>query len=367
MRIIIAAGGTGGHLYPGIAIAREIRKETENAEILFAVTRKAGEMKTVSDEGFTCYAIPSRGFLGKRRMEKMVLPLYLAYAAVIFLSILVKKHPRVIVGTGGFATFVPVLLGVLCGIPTVISEQDSHPGLTTRMLSRFVTEVHLAHERAGGALKARRVFVTGNPIRDSILEGTRADALKHFGLEERMKTVFIVGGSHGARSINRAFVDVLKYHRFSGVQFIFQTGRTDFEWIVKMLGEPKCPVRVLPYIERMNLAYAAADLMFSRAGALTLAELMARGVASVLIPFPYATGGHQEENARYLEKLGAAVVLRDHELEPERIATMIETLIHDDNRLQSMRTSARALSKPNAASLLARRVVALGRGGRFVS
>lgn len=363
----MAAGGTGGHLYPGIAVAREIRKRTRSAEVLFVVTQKAEEMKTVLREGFDCYALPSRGFLRKSRRERMVLPFYLIMAAMLFLALLLKKRPRAIVGTGGYASFVPLLLGVLQGIPTLISEQDSHPGLTTRLLARFVNEVHLSHGKAKPAVRARRVFVTGNPIRDSIMEGTRPQAIDHFGLETGKKTIFIVGGSHGARSINKAFTDVMKHHRFPGMQFIFQTGRTDFDWVEKALRETQCAVRVLPYIDEMNLAYAASDLMFSRAGALTLAELMARGVASVLIPFPYATGGHQEENARHLERLGAAVVLLDGELKRERIVALIEELVNDEGRLEKMRLRARALSKPDAAQQLARRVISLAKGGTGVS
>jgi UDP-N-acetylglucosamine--N-acetylmuramyl-(pentapeptide) pyrophosphoryl-undecaprenol N-acetylglucosamine transferase len=367
MRVIIAAGGTGGHLYPGIAVAREIRKESGSTDVLFVVTKKAGEMKTVLREGFKCYAIPSRGFLGKSKRERMVLPFSIAAGVVLFLVILLKMQPRVIVGTGGYASFVPLLLGILRGIPTVISEQDSHPGLTTRLLCRFVTEVHLSHEQAKKVLAARRAYVTGNPIRDSILEGTREQAINHFDLDAGKKTVFIVGGSHGARSINRAFTDVMNHHPFPGIQFIFQTGRMDFNWVEEALKESACAVRVLPYIERMNLAYAASDLMFSRAGALTLAELMARGVASVLIPFPFATGGHQEENARYLEKLGAAAVLLDNELQRERIVALIQELIADGERLETMRQKARMLSKPNAAKKLAQRIISLAKGGVVVS
>ncbi len=336
-------------------------------KVLFIVTKRAGEMETVLKEGFKGCAIPAKGLLRKSRREQMVLPFFLAAGAMLLSMILLRHHPRVIVGTGGYASFMPLLLGILWGIPTVISEQDSHPGLTTRLLSRFVTEVHLAHESAKGALRARNLFITGNPVRDSILEGTREQALKHFKLEKGKKTIFIVGGSHGARSINTAFLDVMKKHSFPGIQFILATGRSDYHWVSESLHESKCSVRVLPYIERMNLAYAASDLMFSRAGALTLAELMVRGVPSILIPFPFATGGHQEENARHLEKLGAAVVLLDHELEHGRIIALIENLIYDEKRLLAMRNRAKMLGKPDAAPKLAQRIVALAQGGPCVS
>ncbi len=345
-----------------------MRKINRKMQLDFIVTKKKSESRTVLKEGFSCYSLPVKGFLGKNYFEKMIVfPLFLAASILLFLFIYLRRKPRAIVGTGGYASFVPLFVGVLFNTPTLISEQDSYPGLTTRMLSRYVSEVHLAHRKAGLFLKAKRVFVTGNPLRDSIREGTKEEALAHYDLDTKKMTVFIIGGSHGAHSINKVFVDVFLHHPFPVTQFIFQTGETDYKWVKDALKDTRATVRILPFIERMNLAYAAADLMFSRAGALTIAELTARGIASVLIPFPFAAGGHQEENARYLETIGASVLLLDRELSEERIVQIMHSLLGDEKRLRMMRTKARSLCNPDAAKKIAERVIALSGGKRDVS
>jgi UDP-N-acetylglucosamine--N-acetylmuramyl-(pentapeptide) pyrophosphoryl-undecaprenol N-acetylglucosamine transferase len=367
MRIIIAAGGTGGHLYPGIAIAREVKKLKRNIDVVFVVTRKGMEKGIVMKEGFGCYTLPVKGFLGKSVLEKAILPFFLLLSMVQFYAILMRQRPRVIVGTGGYAAFVPLLMGILFRLPTVISEQDSFPGLTTRLLARYVSEVHLAQGRARRFLQARRILVTGNPLRDSIFEDARDEALEYFDLDRNKKTVFILGGSHGARSINRAFVEVLRSNDFSSLQFIFQTGITDHAWVRESLKGVETTVRIFPFIERMNLAYSATDLIFSRAGALTIAEVTAKGLPSVLIPFPFATGGHQEENARFLEKMGASVMVHDRELDGEKISQLMDTVLGNDERMREMGKKAQSLCKQDAAMKIASRILLLAGGSEYVS
>ncbi len=331
-------------------------------EIIFVVTKKVQERRTVLKEGFKCYTLPVRGFLGKSYLERMVFPFFVTVSMILFAIILVKRRPRAIVGTGGYASFVPLFLGILFGIPTLISEQDSYPGLSTRILSRYVSEVHVAHGKAKLYMKAKKAIITGNPIRNSIFEGTREEAIEYFNLDKKKKTVFIVGGSHGARSINRVFVEVMKKNDFPTVQFIFQTGEDDFMWVTESLKGVRVVVRIFPFIEQMNLAYAAADLIFSRAGALTLAEITARGVPSVLIPYPYATAGHQEENARFFEKVGASVVLLDSELSYGSVENLIYSLLMDEKRLSTMSKKAQLLCKKDAAKKIAVRVLSLSEG-----
>ncbi len=367
MKVIIAAGGTGGHLYPGIAIAREIRKIDKRKKIVFIVTGKTKERKIIVKEGFKCYSLPVKGFLGKRISERMIFPLFLTVSIILFLFILLLKKPGVIVGTGGYASFVPLLLGILFGIPTLISEQDSYPGFSTRMLSRYVTEVHVAHKKAKLILLAKKLYLTGNPLRDTIFEGTREEAIEYFKLDRGKKTVLIFGGSHGARSINEVFLEVLKNNTFLHIQFIFQTGTDDFKWVKKALGDTKANVMVFPFIERMNLAYAAADILFSRAGALSIAEMTARGVPSVLVPYPYATGGHQEENAGYLERIGASVMLLDKELSSVKVKNLMLSLLNDKKRLRNMSEAALSFCKRDAAHMIAKRVLSLANRRRECS
>jgi UDP-N-acetylglucosamine--N-acetylmuramyl-(pentapeptide) pyrophosphoryl-undecaprenol N-acetylglucosamine transferase len=357
MKIIIAAGGTGGHLFPGIAIAHEVRNRGKDVDVLFVITKKEMERKIVTQEGFDCVTLPVRGFLGKSTFERLILPVFIALSMILFIFILVRERPRVIVGTGGYAAFVPLFSGILFHLPTIISEQDSYPGLTTRLLARYVTEVHLANGRAEKFLSARRTFVMGNPLRNSIFEGSREEGLDYFGLDKRKKTVFILGGSHGARSLNKAFVEVLKTNEFPSFQFIFQTGSMDHSWVKDSLKSINAVVRIFPFIEKMNLAYSAADLIFSRAGALTIAEVTAKGVPSVLIPFPYSTGGHQRENARFLERMGASVMVLDRELSSSRIVELMNIILRDERRLREMSEKSKSLCRRDAAQRIVSRIL----------
>jgi len=334
---------------------------------LFVVTEKAMEKRVVMKEGFKCYSLPIKGFLGKSLLQRLVFPQFFIISILLFVFILVRRRPRVIIGTGGYASFVPLFLGVLLGIPTIISEQDSYPGLTTKLLSRYVTDVHIAHENARHYLKAKRCILSGNPLRDSIFEGKYQDAMEFFNLDEKKKTVLILGGSHGARSINRVFIEVIKNQASSEIEYIFQTGKDDYQWIKESLKDIKVNVRIFSFIERMNLAYTAADLVFSRAGALATAEITARGIPSVLIPYPYATGAHQEKNARYLEKMGASVMLLDSELSEEKVKHLLITLLGDEKRLKNMEKNALSLCRKDAANKIALRILSLSRGKRYVS
>jgi len=314
-------------------------------------------------EGFKYYALPTKGLVGKKAIEKLVFPIFLMLAVLQFLLIVTLKKPRAVVGTGGYASFVPLFVGILFRIPTLISEQDSYPGFTTRMLSRYVTQVHIAHRKAGLFLKAKKLYVTGNPIRNKIFDGTRAEAIDYFELSKTKKTVLILGGSHGARSINKVFSEIFKEHSFPGKQFILQTGDTDFNWVKESLQGAKAEVRILPFIEKMNLAYAAADLVFSRAGALATAEITATGIPSVLIPYPFAASGHQEENARRLERIGASVVLLDKNLSTDAVFDLINSFFSDTGRLEKMHNAAISSCKRNAAKKIATHVLSISRSG----
>jgi UDP-N-acetylglucosamine--N-acetylmuramyl-(pentapeptide) pyrophosphoryl-undecaprenol N-acetylglucosamine transferase len=359
MRVIVAAGGTGGHLFPGIAVAHELKEIKSDVEILFMVTGKPIDREIMSKEEFNFCILPVKGFVGKTIRERGMLPFYVGISFLKFLFIFLRKKPGVILGTGGYAAFVPLLVGIIFGVPTVLSEQDSYPGVTTRLLCRYVTEVHLAHRKAKKYLSAGNIYITGNPVRKFVFRGSRKKAMDYFSLKENKKTIFIMGGSQGAHSINRVFVDIFNNHNFPELQFIFQTGENDFHWVKESLTTDKENVKVFSFIERMDLAYVVTDLMFCRAGALTLAEIASSGIASVLIPFPFAAGGHQEENARFFEKKGAAILVLDSELESERVVGLIKALIDDETRLESMRKNALSLSQKEAAREIAVRILEL--------
>lgn len=348
-------------------MAHELKRIKKDVKILFMVTGKPIDREIMSKEEFKFCILPVKGFIGKTIMERGILPFFLGASFLKFILIFIRRRPGVILGTGGYAAFIPLLVGIIFGIPTVLSEQDSYPGFTTRVLCRYITEVHLAHRKAEKYLKTGNVYITGNPVRNSVTGGNRKEALDYFSLKEGKKTIFIMGGSQGAHSINKVFVDLLSSYDLPGIQFIFQTGKNDFQWVKESLSGDKHNIRICSFIERMDLAYTITDLMFCRAGALTLAEIASSGIASVLVPFPFAAGGHQEENARFFEKKGAAILVLDSELEKEKIVGLIKSLISDERRLESMRKNAHSLSEKDSARKIAVRLLKLGGEVRDVS
>jgi UDP-N-acetylglucosamine--N-acetylmuramyl-(pentapeptide) pyrophosphoryl-undecaprenol N-acetylglucosamine transferase len=275
-----------------------------------------------------------------------------------------SERPRAVLGTGGYVSGPVSVAARLLGVPLLIQEQNSIPGLTNRWLSRIANEVHLSF------LEARRYFprrdhlkVTGNPVRAFILSGEREQALREFKLDARRPTLFVFGGSLGAKRINAAAVDALR--RLKGrvdVQAILQTGREDHESVRQAVEREQLPATVLPFVRQMHLAYAAADLVVCRAGAMTLAEIAVCGRPSILIPYPYAAHDHQRVNAANLADRGAAVLMEDAELDGDRLAKEIAHLLSDRQALSRMSANARLFARPDAAARVAKSLVAWGEG-----
>jgi UDP-N-acetylglucosamine--N-acetylmuramyl-(pentapeptide) pyrophosphoryl-undecaprenol N-acetylglucosamine transferase len=272
--------------------------------------------------------------------------------------------PDVVLGTGGYVSAPVAVAAWIWRRPLLLQEQNSIPGLTNRWLARIADEVHLSF------LEARRYFprrdrlkVTGNPVRAYLLEGEREPALREFHLDPARPTLFVFGGSLGAKRINGAAVDALR--RLKGrvdVQCILQTGREDFEAVKHTVETEQLPATVLPFVKKMHLAYAAADLVVCRAGAMTLAEIAVCGRPSILVPYPFAAHDHQRVNAANLADRGAAVVIEDGELTGERLAQEIAHLLSDRTALSRMSANARLFARPDAAARLARSLVAWAEG-----
>jgi UDP-N-acetylglucosamine--N-acetylmuramyl-(pentapeptide) pyrophosphoryl-undecaprenol N-acetylglucosamine transferase len=277
--------------------------------------------------------------------------------------LLKKARPNAVVGTGGYVCGPVVFVATLLGIPTLLQEQNSRPGVTTRMLASRVDEVHLSFEVSKRYLgRMKRSAVTGNPTRPAIGSISRTEGARHFGVDEGGKTLLVFGGSLGASSINRALVHVLSDLCALDLQIVWQTGETDYERVRSAAergpASTRARVRVFKFIDEMEYAYAAADLAVCRAGATTVAELTRAGVPSVLVPYPHAAAGHQSENARMMADAGASVVVLDGELR-ERLLGSITDLIGDSAQLATMAGKARALGRPNAAAELAHAVIHL--------
>jgi len=366
MKVVFAGGGTGGHVYPGVTVARALVERDPATKVVFIGTRKGLEADVVPREGFPLCTIDVAGFRRRLSPDTVLTALRACKGFVQSVAILRREKPDVVVGTGGYVSGPVVLAAWVLGIPTVIHEQNALPGVTTRALSRIASATAVTYpESARYLARKSRVVVTGNPVRKSILKAERGAGARAFGLDPMRPTLLVFGGSQGARAINQAMVDALPdlLARHPELQVIHQTGRRDHAWVVAELAARGIDVArrsrlvVEPYLYEMDMAMACADLVVSRAGAISIAEITARGIPAVLVPYPGAAEGHQEKNARALEAAGAAVVILQSELAGDVLRETVERLIHDRDQLARMARSSRGLGRPDAADSLADLVV----------
>ncbi len=363
MKVLVAGGGTGGHIYPAVAVIEALKALSNSVEVVFVGTGRGLETGIVPSLGYRMYRIVARP-LPRRKGLGFILPALLAGIGVIQSSfLLLKERPDVVIGTGGYASGPCVLAASLAGTPTLYIEPNRVPGRTTMLLSRFVDEVALGFQECVRFFKkGTNLRVTGVPVRPGLLDVDREAGTKHFELDPGRKTIFVFGGSRGASSINKAIVDAVgALEGRDDVQFIVQTGAADYGYVSKLLEGSHIPCKVYPYIEDIGHAYAASDLVVSRAGAVTLAELTALGLPAVLVPYPYATGRHQDSNAMALADKGAAIVIDDKDLSGERLAGTIAHIVSDPQRMASMAAGSRAMGKPDASGQIAIRLTELAR------
>ena len=356
MKVIIAGGGTGGHVYPGIAVAEELHTVLPDAAVLFVGSRRGLEATAVPEAGFPILYIQSRGFPRRAwwRWPGALITNIVGFFQAM--GIMGSERPDVVLGAGGYVSAPVAFAAWLHGKPVLIQEQNSIPGLANRLLARIASEVHLSFVEARSYFTRKdNLKVTGNPVRRYLLGADRKAAEQEFGLDPARPTVFVFGGSRGARRINEAAVDAMR--RLNGrvdVQFILQTGREDFEQVKAAVDKDELPARVMPYLQRIHMAYAAADLVVCRSGAMTLAEIAACGTPAILVPYPYAAHDHQVVNASNLVDRGAAAMILDRELTGERLANEIAHYLSDKQSLSRMSANARTFNRPDAALKIVR-------------
>jgi UDP-N-acetylglucosamine--N-acetylmuramyl-(pentapeptide) pyrophosphoryl-undecaprenol N-acetylglucosamine transferase len=367
MRVLLAGGGTAGHVFPAIALAREV--VSMGHDVRFVGTSAGQEGGLVSEAGFEFVAVEARPFERRVSLKAVTAPIA-AVRSVKACRPLVEAAD-VVVGMGGYVSVPVVLAALRSRRPVVLHEQNAVPGLANRAFARPARRVALAFAEARRALPRRaRTVLTGNPVRAEILavatdrERLAKEARAELELDEGKRTIVVFGGSQGALHVNRAFAEALRVWDRSDLQVVLLTGPVHVEAVRASLPAGGIvTVRVQGFLERMELAYAVADAVVARAGATTIAEIAVSGLPSLLVPYPYATGRHQEANARALQRAGAATMVLDDELDGCVLADRIEWLLSDDHRLRSMGERARAWSKPDAANALARTVLAAGGGG----
>lgn len=364
MKVILSGGGTGGHIYPALTIADAIKKEYPDAEIFFVGTKEGLEKNIIPRYGYDLKFIEVAGF--KRSLSfdtlKSFFKLFAGLADAY--KIIANTKPDLVIGTGGYVCGPICFMAAMSGIPACIQEQNAMPGVTNKILAHFVKKVFLGYEegRKYFSGSSEKIY-TGNPIRAEILQHEKQAALAELGLDKNKKTILVSGGSRGARSINKAMLEAeLKLSGRDDVQILHATGDINYEDYMKEInskGGVKENIIIKPYLHNMPVALAAADLAVFRAGAIGLAELMACGIPSVLIPYPYATANHQEHNARAVEGNGAAKVILDRDLTGEKILALIEELLNNTEELQAMQEAAKALGKPEAADVIAKSALTL--------
>ncbi len=369
MKVVLSGGGTGGHIYPALTIAGALRRLDPDCEITFVGTRKGLEKDIIPRYGYPLEFIKVAGFerhLGLGTLKsagELLLGLKEAY------TLLNRINPDLVIGTGGYVCGPILFWAAMKRVPTCIQEQNAMPGVTNKILSRFVDRVFLGYKEGAKyfASHAQKVY-TGNPVRQEILDASREEGLKKFGLDPEKTTLLAFGGSRGARTINQAMVTVEQ--QLAGnprIQILHATGTVGYEKHAEALGDQVLHagnIHVVPYLHDMPLALAAADLAVSRAGAIGLAELMVKGIPSILVPYPYATANHQEYNARALAAKGAALVVLDKDLNGDWLLGEVEKLLQEPERLETMHRSALRCAMPQAADAIAEQALALAEGNK---
>ena len=348
-RFIIAGGGTGGHLFPGIAIARELEGRFEKTEILFVVGRKKMEAKILASYGYPVSSIHVEGLKGRGWKNGLAVLVKLPTALFQSLAIIREFHPALVLGVGGYSAGPMCLAARLAGIPTAIHEQNSFPGLTNRLLSWIVDRVLISFEESRAHLRGDKIILTGNPVREELFSKA--------GTEPRTRadfTILVVGGSQGARAINEAFTEALTHLKKAGKapEVIHQTGEVDYTRVVEDYRDRGLTGEIVPFIKDMSRAYRRARVVISRAGATTLSELAALGKPSILIPYPYAANQHQEVNARSLVQAGGAEMILQGDMSGERLAQVIKGYMDDRVGLDKMGENARRVGRRDAARII---------------
>ena len=354
LRIIISGGGTGGHIFPAISIANAIKAACPNAEILFVGALGRMEMQRVPAAGYKIEGLPICGFDRKHLLKNIKVLFKIWKSQQMAKKIIKEFKPQVAVGVGGYASGPTLNKAAAMGIPCLIQEQNSYAGVTNKLLAKKAAKICVAYDGMERFFPAEKIILTGNPVRQALLDTkmTREEAIKSFGLDPTKKTILLVGGSLGARTINESVLQHLDLVKSSDVQFIWQTGSFYRESIAERLkGETIPNLIVTDFITDMGAAYKAADLVISRAGASSISEFCLIGKPVILVPSPNVAEDHQTKNALALSTKQAAIHVKDAEAPATLLPLALET-IHDDAQLKSLSENVLKLALPNSAEII---------------
>ncbi|MFT4752664.1 MAG: UDP-N-acetylglucosamine--N-acetylmuramyl-(pentapeptide) pyrophosphoryl-undecaprenol N-acetylglucosamine transferase [Salibacteraceae bacterium] len=361
LKVLVSGGGTGGHIFPAIAIANAIKEIRPDTEFLFVGAEGKMEMEKVPAAGFDIEGLWISGFNRSWNVSNLMFPFKLISSILRAGKIVKRFQPDVAIGTGGFASGPTLRVASQKGVPCLIQEQNSFPGVTNRILSGKAKRICVAYEGMDKFFPAEKVVLTGNPVRKEVvqIEGKRDEAIQFFDLDASKKTLLIVGGSLGAQSVNYAILANLQRLVDLGIQILWQTGKTSYKDI-NTAAQPfeNKGVHVLEFIFKMDLGYAAADMVISRAGAIAVSELELVGKPTVLVPFPYAAEDHQTKNAMSLVAKGAALLVKDADVNPGLLKA-VEQLVTKEAVGKSLTENIKKMGMPNAANQIAKEVLRL--------
>lgn len=354
MKVVISGGGTGGHIYPAVAIIEELKRRDENIDILYIGSKNSMESELIPSLEINYKSIDSMGLPRKinKKFFKSVFTLIKGLRQAR--KILNEFKPDVVIGTGGFVTGPVLYKAGKMGIYTIFHEQNSYPGITNRILSRYVNAMAVTFKESIKFFKNNeKCIITGNPIRNRFETLNREESLKFFGIDKTSKNVFSFGGSNGSEELNKAIVGVLdKFYNNDKISLIHVTGKLNYDKFFEEIKNKEIKignnVKILPYITEMDKAYGISDLVITSSGAITLAEISKIGLASILIPKAYTTENHQEFNARAYKNIGASELILEKELNSDLLWENIEKIIFDDDKLNQMKENAKKFATPNA-------------------
>ncbi|MDH5396509.1 MAG: undecaprenyldiphospho-muramoylpentapeptide beta-N-acetylglucosaminyltransferase [Cyclobacteriaceae bacterium] len=349
-RVIISGGGTGGHIFPAVAIANELKRRNPSTEILFIGALGKMEMTRVPEAGYPIKGLWISGLQRRFTLQNLLFPFKLINSYLKALKIMRQFKPQAVVGTGGYASGPSVMAANRKGIPVLLQEQNSYPGLTNRKLARKAKKVCVAYEGMEKYFDPEKIIFTGNPVRNDILdpELTKEKARQKYGLNGNKKTILVLGGSLGARTINESIMGALDKIAWGEVQVIWQTGKIYYEEMLNRLGDHKPDgLFVMQFINDMEVAYSAADLIISRAGALSISELCIVAKPVIFVPSPNVAADHQTKNAMALVEKNAAVLVKDEEA-VEGLVTRALKLLYDQSKSKMLSENIKALGKPQA-------------------
>lgn len=357
-RAIISGGGTGGHIFPAIAIANELKKQFPDVQILFVGAAGRMEIEKVPQAGYKIKALPIAGFQRKKILANLTLPVKIVKSLLLARKIIKEFQPDVVIGVGGYASGPTLKMANILKIPTVIQEQNSYPGKTNKLLSKKAALICVAYDGLERFFPSEQIVITGNPVRQDVvnIEGKKEQALEHFGLSADKKIVLAIGGSLGARTINDTMDSIIEDLARQNIQVIWQCGKFYADELVQKW-QDRLPegVWLNPFIFDMDYAYAAADIVISRAGAISVSELCVIGKPTILVPSPHVAEDHQTKNAMALVKKEACILVNDAEAKREMLKT-IQNLFADKMQCERLSKNIKTLALPNASETIVKQI-----------